>query len=235
MRFHHSMIKALTVGLVASTVVACQNTPVSQNAPASSESAAPTAQEAVKPEQAQGPARVGSPAPAFTAVDSNGKTHNLSDFKGKTVVLEWTNDQCPFVKKHYTSSNMQKLQKEATSKGVVWLSVVSSAPGQQGHVDGQKANDLTKSRSASPTAVLLDPDGKVGRSYDARTTPHMFVIDPQGVLQYAGAIDDKPTRDPEDVATAKNYVRPALNSVLAGQPVQVATSQPYGCSVKYGS
>lgn len=240
MRFHSHAIKGFTVGFLALTVAACQSTPVTQTAPSPDAAATPAAQEAAKqtaakPDTASGPARVGAAAPAFTATDSNGKTHSLSDFKGKTVVLEWTNDQCPFVKKHYESNNMQKLQKEATDKGVVWLSVVSSAPGQQGHVDGQKANELTKNRSASPTAVLLDPDGKLGRTYDARTTPHMFVIDPQGVLQYAGAIDDKPSSNPEDVAGAKNYVRAALDSVLAGQPVQVATSQPYGCSVKYGS
>lgn len=235
MRFNLHLGTSLAIGCIAVTVVACQNAPVSQNSPTTSETT-PVAQENAKPEtQTQEPVRVGAAAPAFTATDSNGKSHNLNDFKGKTVVLEWTNNQCPFVQKHYGSNNMQKLQKEATDQGVVWLSIISSAPGQQGHVNGQKANELTKERDASPTAVLLDPDGKIGRLYDARTTPHMFVIDPQGVLQYAGAIDDKPTSNPEDIATAKNYVRPALDSVLAGQPVQVATSQPYGCSVKYGS
>lgn len=228
MHLNFHLAKSLTAALIALTVVACQNTPVSENP-------APTVQEATKPEQGQEPVRVGAAAPAFTATDSNGKTHNLGDFKGKTVVLEWTNDQCPFVRKHYGSNNMQKLQQEATDKGVVWLSVISSAPGQQGHINGPQANELTKSRNASPTAVLLDPDGEIGRLFAARTTPHMFVIDAQGVLQYAGAIDDKPTSNPADVATANNYVRSALDSVLAGQPVQVATSQPYGCSVKYGS
>lgn len=184
--------------------------------------------------QAQ-PVRVGAAAPAFTATDSNGKSHKLSDFKGKTVVMEWTNHQCPFVVKHYSSGNMQALQKEATGKGVVWLSVVSSAPGQQGNVNGQQANALTKSRNAAPTAVLLDPDGKIGRMYGARTTPHMYIIDSKGTLQYAGAIDDKPSSKPEDVKGANNYVRSALTSVLAGQPVKSASTQPYGCSVKYGS
>ena len=184
--------------------------------------------------QAQ-PVRVGSPAPQFTVTDSNGKSHKLSDFKGKTVVLEWTNHQCPFVLKHYETGNMQGLQKEATGKGVVWLSVVSSASGQQGFVSGQQANQLTRSRNASPTAVLLDPNGNLGRLYGARTTPHMFVIDGKGVLQYMGAIDDKPTANKADAKTANNYVRAALNSVMSGQPVKSATTQPYGCSVKYGS
>lgn len=169
--------------------------------------------------------RVGAPAPAFTAVDSNGKTHNLSDFKGKTVVLEWTNHECPFVKKHYGSGNMQALQKEKTGKGVVWLSVISSAPGQQGNVTPQKANELTKSRNASPTAVLIDADGKVGKLYQARTTPHMYVIDKNGVLQYTGAIDDNSSKNPADAKTANNYVRAAVDSVLKGEPVKTSTTQ----------
>jgi len=177
--------------------------------------------------------KIGAPAPNFTAVDSNGKNHNLSDFKGKTVVLEWTNHDCPFVKKHYETNNMQKLQKSATSQGVVWLSIISSAPGQQGFVNGAKANELTKSRNAAPTAVILDPDGKLGKLYGARTTPHMFVIAPNGNLAYMGAIDDKPTTNKDDVATAKNFVAEALSAVKAGKPVAVATTQPYGCSVKY--
>ncbi|BAZ13003.1 hypothetical protein NIES4071_48370 [Calothrix sp. NIES-4071] len=179
--------------------------------------------------------RVGAPAPAFTAVDSNGKTHNLSDFKGKTVVLEWTNHECPFVKKHYESGNMQALQKEKTGKGVVWLSVISSAPGQQGNVTPQKASELTKSRNASPTAVLIDADGKVGKLYQARTTPHMYVIDKNGILQYTGAIDDNSSKNPQDAKTANNYVRAAVDSVLKGEPVKTSTTQPYGCSVKYAT
>src|SRR5262249_26228958 len=135
---------------------------------------------------------IGQPAPAFTAVDSNGKSHSLSEFKGRTVVLEWTNDGCPYVGKHYNSGNMQKLQQEATGAGVVWLSVISSAPGKQGYVTGAEANTLTTSRNAHPTAVLLDPTGAIGRDYEAQTTPHMFVIDKTGVLRYMGAIDDKP-------------------------------------------
>lgn len=177
--------------------------------------------------------KIGAPAPNFTAVDSNGKNHNLSDFKGKTVVLEWTNHDCPFVKKHYETNNMQKLQKSATAQGVIWLSIISSAPGQQGFVNGAKANELTKSRNAAPTAVILDPDGKLGRLYGARTTPHMFVIAPNGNLAYMGAIDDKPSANKDDVATAKNFVAEALSAIKAGKPVATATTQPYGCSVKY--
>ncbi|QDL11100.1 thioredoxin family protein [Brasilonema octagenarum UFV-E1] len=207
-------------------LTACQNpSTVSQNTPNVASNAA----------EAATPVRVGSPAPDFTATDSNGKSHRLSDFKGKVVVLEWTNHQCPFVLKHYNSNNMQKLQKETTGKGVVWLSVISSAQGQQGYVTPQEANQLTKSRNASPTAVLLDASGEIGRLYQARTTPHIFVIDSSGVLKYAGAIDDKPSTNAADIKSAKNYVIPAVDSVLKGQNVADSTTQPYGCSVKYGS
>ncbi len=178
---------------------------------------------------------VGDAAPAFTANDSNGKPESLADFKGRWVVLEWTNNECPFVKKHYGSGNMQKLQKLFTGKGVAWLSVVSSAPGQQGFVDGPRANALTQERGASPSAVLLDPKGALGRLYGARTTPHMYVIDPQGKLVYNGAIDDKPSTDQGDVAGAKNYVSAALELAMAGKTVAVASSAPYGCSVKYAN
>lgn len=180
-------------------------------------------------------ARVGQPAPDFTVTDSNGKTQRLSDYKGKTVVLEWTNHECPFVRKHYESGNMQKLQKDATGKGVVWLSVISSAPGQQGNVNGKQANDLTKSRKAEPTAVLLDSDGKVGRLYEARTTPHMYVISSDGKLMYMGAIDSISSNKKEDVSKAKNYISAALAEVLKSQPVSTPVTQPYGCSVKYAS
>jgi peroxiredoxin len=176
---------------------------------------------------------IGKPAPAFTAVDSNGKTHALGDFKGKTVILEWTNDGCPYVKKHYNAGNMQKIQKDLTAEGAVWLSVISSAPGKQGHVDGKGANDLTKSRNAAPTAVLLDPKGTIGRAYEAQTTPHMYVIDGVGVLRYMGAIDDKPSTDVATIPGARNYVREAVAAVKAGKPVEVAATDPYGCSVKY--
>lgn len=175
---------------------------------------------------------VGEKAPVFTAVDSNGVTHSLSDFMGKTVVLEWTNHQCPFVKKHYDNGDMQALQKEA-GDDVVWLSIVSSAPGNQGHVTGEEANEQTKLRDAAPTAVILDPSGEVGKMYDAKTTPHMFVIDASGTLVYAGAIDDNNSANPADVPTANNYVRAALNSLKAGEAIAVSQTQAYGCSVKY--
>jgi peroxiredoxin len=187
---------------------------------------------AALPVQAEPP--IGQPAPDFTAKDSSGRDVSLASLKGKTVVLEWTNDGCPYVGKHYGTGNMQALQKETTDKGVVWLSVISSAPGTQGHVDGPAANRLTETRKAAPTAVLLDPKGTVGRLYDARTTPHMYVIDKAGTLVYRGAIDDKPTANHADVKTARNYVREALAAVEAGKPVAVAATRAYGCSVKYG-
>ncbi len=176
---------------------------------------------------------IGKPAPDFSAADSNGKTVKLSFYRGKIVVLEWTNDGCPYVKKHYGSGNMQSLQKDAAAKGIVWLSIVSSAPGKQGYVDGAAANELTKSRGASPAAVLLDPDGAIGHLYDARTTPHMFIVDKDGTLVYMGGIDNKPTPNPDDIKSAKNYVRAALDEIAAGQPVTEAVTRPYGCSVKY--
>jgi peroxiredoxin len=176
---------------------------------------------------------VGKPAPQFTVTDSNGKSHALSDYKGKTVVLEWTNDGCPYVKKHYGSGNMQKLQKEVTAAGGVWLSIISSAPGKQGYVKGPDANQLTTSRSAQPTAVLLDPVGAIGRAYEAQTTPHMFVIDPAGTLRYMGAIDDQPSTDASTIATAHNYVREAFTAVSSGGKVAETATDPYGCSVKY--
>jgi AhpC/TSA family len=178
---------------------------------------------------------VGKPAPDFSAVDSNGKTVKLSDYRGKIVVLEWTNDGCPYVQKHYSSGNMQGLQKDETAKGIVWLSIISSAPGQQGYVDGAGANELTKTRGAAPTAVLLDPEGKAGHLYDARTTPHMFIVSTDGTLVYMGGIDNKATTNAADVKTAKNYVRSALDEVMAGKPVEQAVTRPYGCSVKYSS
>ena len=182
---------------------------------------------------AKSPLAVGQPAPDFTAQDTTGKAVKLADLKGKTVVLEWSNHDCPYVVKHYTSGNMQAIQKDAAKDGVVWLTIVSSAPGEQGHVAPKKADDLTKNRGAAPAAVLLDPDGKVGRQYDARVTPHMFVIDKTGVLQYMGGIDDKATSNPADVKSAKPYVRLALASVVKGEKVAEAVTKPYGCSVKY--
>lgn len=187
------------------------------------------------PAFAEGAPHVGSPAPAFTATDSNGKTVSLADLKGKTVVLEWTNDECPFVRKHYGSQSMQTLQKKWTDKGIVWLSVISSTPGEQGYADPAKANRLTADRGASPSAVLLDPKGYVGRIYGAQVTPHMYVIKPDGVLAYMGGIDDKPSTKAEDLKTAKNFVDTALSELSAGKPVSVTTSRPYGCTVKYSS
>lgn len=176
---------------------------------------------------------VGKPAPDFTGVDSNGQSHRLSDFKGKTVVLEWTNHDCPFVVKHYSTGNMQALQREATGDGIVWLSIISSAPGKQGHVSPEQANELTASRKAAPSAVILDTSGDIGRLYGAKTTPHMYVIDGSGTLVYMGGIDDRPSSRKGDIEGANNYVRTALNELAAGKPVTDASTRPYGCSVKY--
>lgn len=178
-------------------------------------------------------AKVGEPAPAFTLTDTNGKTRSLADFQGKVVVLEWFNPDCPFVKKHYDSGNMPKLQSRYTQKGVVWLSVDSSAPGKQGNYPPAELNGITKAKGGAATAVLLDPDGTVGRAYGAKTTPHMYVIDGQGVLRYAGAIDSIASADEDDIPRATNYVAGALDAVLAGKTVEPATTQSYGCSVKY--
>lgn len=176
---------------------------------------------------------IGQPAPDFTAVDSRGKSHRLSDLRGKTVVLEWTNHDCPYVMKHYRAGNMQALQSEAAAAGTVWLQVISSAPGEQGHVDGAQADRIVAERKASPAATLLDPEGEVGRLYGARTTPHMYVVDKAGTLVYMGGIDDRATADIDDIRMAKNYVRAALAEVAAGKPVTDAVTRPYGCSVKY--
>ncbi|WP_127077816.1 thioredoxin family protein [Rhodomicrobium lacus] len=176
---------------------------------------------------------VGKPAPDFSATDSKGRTVKLSDYRGKTVVLEWTNDGCPYVQKHYSTNNIQSLQKDAAAKGIVWLSVISSAPGEQGAVSGAEADKLSETRGAAPAAVLLDAEGKVGRLYDARTTPHMFIVNGDGTLVYMGGIDDKPTVIPSDVKAARNYVRAALDDLAAGKPVATPVTRPYGCSVKY--
>jgi peroxiredoxin len=178
-------------------------------------------------------ARVGEKAPAFTATDSNGVEHTLAEYAGRYVVLEWHNNGCPYVRKQYNSGNMQKLQKEWTGRGVVWLTVISSAPGKQGYVTAGEENAYVKQVNAAPTAVLLDPRGELGHRYDAKTSPHMFVIDPSGTLIYDGAIDDQPTPDPASVAGATNYVSQALAEATAGKAVSVPTSRPYGCSVKY--
>ena len=177
--------------------------------------------------------KVGDSAPDFTGTDSHGQTHKLSDYRGKFVVLEWHNNGCPFTKKHYESGNMQRLQKEWTDKGVVWFTVISSSPGTQGYVTSDQENDYMQRMRATPTAALLDPKGEIGRLYGAKTTPHMFVVNPQGQVIYNGAIDDKATTDASDISSAKNYVSDALREALTGQPVAVATTRPYGCSVKY--
>ena len=177
--------------------------------------------------------KVGDSAPDFTGTDSHGQSHKLSEYRGKFVVLEWHNNGCPFTKKHYESGNMQRLQKEWTEKGVAWLTVISSSPGAQGFVTADQENDYMQRMHAAPTAALLDPKGEIGRLYGAKTTPHMFVINPRGQLIYDGAIDDKPTSDPSDIHGAKNYVSDALKQAMSGQAVAVATTRPYGCSVKY--
>ena len=165
--------------------------------------------------------------------DTTGAVHQISDLQGKTVVLEWTNHDCPFVQKHYGSDNMQRLQREAATREVVWLTVISSAPGEQGHVTPEQADALTVRRNASPSAVILDEDGSAGRLYDAKTTPHMFVIDPEGALVYAGGIDSIPSADPADIPRAVPHLELAMAATAAGKDVPVATSRPYGCSIKY--
>lgn len=177
--------------------------------------------------------QVGQPAPEFTLTDSNGQSHSLSDFKGKFVVLEWLNHGCPFVQKHYDGGNMQGLQKEYTGKDVVWLSIVSSAPGKQGHMSPEETNKTKEEKGSAATAILIDEDGTVGKLYDAKVTPELYVINPEGVLVYMGAIDDKKSVDAADVAGAKNYVKQALDEAMAGQPVSEPVTTAYGCSVKY--
>ena len=175
---------------------------------------------------------IGQPAPTFVGTDSNGKTHDLAAYRGNVVVLEWTNHECPYTVKHYESGAMQSMQKDAATDGIVWLSVISSAPGLQGYVDADEANALTTSRGAAPLAVLLDPEGDIGRLYDASTTPHMYVINPDGALVYKGAIDDDPSSR-GDPKAANNHVQAALSDLAAGRAVQTANTRPYGCTVKY--
>jgi peroxiredoxin len=185
------------------------------------------------PRAARAAAKVGEAAPPFTATASTGPKVSLADYRGKIVVLEWTNHDCPYVRKHYDTSNMQALQKESTGQGAIWLTVISSAPGTQGFVSPGEANELTSTRKATPTAVLLDPQGTVGKMYGATNTPHMYVVDKGGILVYAGAIDDRPTTRKSDVPGAQNYVRAALQAVAAGQPVKTPVTRAYGCTVKY--
>ncbi len=180
-------------------------------------------------------AAVDAPAPAFTANTADGKTVNLADFKGKTVVLEWTNHDCPYVRKHYGAGNMQAQQKAAAAQGVVWLQVISSAPGQQGFVDGATALKLNAERGAAPAATLLDPKGELGKAYGAQTTPHLYVIKGDGTLAYKGGIDSLASSDKADIAKAEPYVTEALAAVAAGRKVEKASTRPYGCSVKYAS
>ena len=178
-------------------------------------------------------ADVGKAAPAFVAADADGKPVRLADFRGKTVVLEWNNPGCPYVKKHYGSGNMQKTQAAAAKDGVVWLTINSGAPGKQGHMNGPEAKNFVAQTGARPTAYLLDPRGVVGRAYGAATTPHMYIVDKKGALVYAGGIDDKPTSKAADIAGARNHVLAALSEIKAGKAVSVPTSRPYGCAVKY--
>lgn len=179
--------------------------------------------------------RIGEAAPAFTGTDTAGKSVALADYRGKTVVLEWTNHDCPFVRKHYDSGNMQALQKRWTDAGIVWLTVISSAPGEQGYVSAPAANQLTRQRSAAPSAVVLDPEGRIGQAYRAKTTPHMYIVDATGQLVYMGGIDDKPSTNPRDVKTANNHVDAALSEIRSGKPVSTPATRAYGCSVKYSS
>jgi len=181
------------------------------------------------------PPPVGSAASDFSLPDANGKTHSLSQYKGKYVVLEWFNPECPFVKKHYGSDNMQKLQIEYTSKGVVWLTIDSNAPGTEGNITPEQAQKITSSWKTHQTALLLDPDGKAGRAYGAKNTPHMVIINPDGKIAYEGAIDSKASPNPADIPSSTNYVKAALDESLAGKTVSTPQTKPYGCSVKYKS
>jgi peroxiredoxin len=216
------MIRILTVASASLLLLsACQQRPAAEP-----DKAAPAATESVA---VAGP---GDMAPAFTLVDAEGVQRSLADFKGKTVVLEWTNEGCPFVKKHYSGA-MQALQRDATADGVVWLTIISSAPGTQGFVEGEEAKAWKTRHKAAFTHLLLDPTGEVGKRYDAKTTPDMRIIDPEGRLIFVGGIDDRPTNKVEDLEGANNFVRAALADAKAGRPVQTAFAQPYGCAIKY--
>lgn len=182
---------------------------------------------------AQAMPKPGSPAPGFTGVTSKGQEISLSDFAGQKVILEWTNHDCPYVRKHYESGNMQELQEDMTADGVAWITIISSKPGSQGYVEAEEANALTTSRGAKPDHVVLDPRGIIGRDYDARTTPQMFLIDEAGMLLYMGAIDDQPSSRRSTIKIAHNYVRAAYAEIMAGTSVSMAATKPYGCSVKY--
>ncbi|KYG69496.1 alkyl hydroperoxide reductase [Bdellovibrio bacteriovorus] len=178
-------------------------------------------------------AKIGSPAPDFSVVDATGKTHKLADYKGKYVVLEWYNKDCPYVRKHYDSKNMQKIQGDMTAKNIVWLSVISSAPGKQGHLAATDAVKNAQKEGSKASAILLDEKGVMGKAYGAKTTPHMYLIDPQGVLRYNGAIDSNDSADPKTIASSENYIVRAVASAEKGEKIAKETSKPYGCSVKY--
>lgn len=185
------------------------------------------------PGAAQAAPEIGKPAPDFSAPDIAGNVVKLSDLKGKPVVLEWTNHECPFVRKHYDSGNMQALQKTAAENGTVWISIVSSAEGKQGFTTPEQAGEILTKENAVPAHKILDPKGEIGRLYDAKTTPHMFVVDKDGLLVYAGAIDSDTSASPEAIKTAKNHVTAALDDLKAGRPVAMPQTEPYGCGVKY--
>lgn len=180
-------------------------------------------------------AEVGEPAPNFTLKAADGEEHSLSDYEGQYVVLEWLNFGCPFVGKHYGSGNMQQLQKTYTDEGVTWLSIVSSAPGEQGYYPPDEMVEQKKKHNGNMTAILMDPDGEVGKTYGATVTPHMYVISPEGELLYRGGIDDKPTTDEADIEGATNYVRMALDAAMNGEEVSPKRAEPYGCTIKYAS
>lgn len=179
------------------------------------------------------PPKIGAMAPPIEAKDTKGQAIKLSDYLGKLVVLEWTNNGCPFVQKHYGANNMQALQKKYTDQGVVWISIVSSAPGKEGHVTPAEADKITADAGATITAKILDESGAIGHAYDAKTTPHMFVIDREGKIAYMGAIDNEPSPDPASIQGANNYVAAALDALIAGRPVETPETKPYGCGVKY--
>jgi hypothetical protein len=184
---------------------------------------------------AQAAPAVGQPAPDFTLKDASGKTVKLSDYKGKHVVLEWTNPGCPYVQKHYNSGNMPATQKEAADKGVVWLAINSTEKGSGDYLEPGKLVAWMKERKSAPTATLMDEEGTAGKAYGARTTPHMYIVNPQGQLVYAGGIDSIPSSDPADIKKAVNYVRQGIGEAVAGKPISAATTRPYGCSIKYKS
>lgn len=195
----------------------------------------PEARTARAPTPAEARADVGARAPDFSAPDTTGAVRTLAEFAGRTIVLEWTNKDCPYVRKHYNSGNMQALQRAAAADGVVWLTVLSSAPGEQGHLDAAAAAANIRATNAAPTALLLDPEGTMGRAYGAQTSPHMYIINSEGRIVYQGAIDDRPSADPATLEGARNYVTAALADLEAGRPVETPQTVAYGCSVKYAS